>query len=126
MDPNSQLPEYYALNELLGRARFFILALVAFIKIALRRLPEHPSRHALGYITRRTVLLIASTLGIPTPRRPPARPPPAKAKLAPGPRPPPTSTGKTPGAHRALSETAFSLLRELTNAACRTLTTNTS
>ena len=233
MDTNAQLPDDYALNDLLGRARLFIVELIAFIETALRRLPEHPSRQALGYITRRglvpaetalrrAILLIASTLEAPAPRaasgkaaRPPTpaphmpaapaarapvfrmsepqpRPvkgaapradhlpetllprlrvltddvlfaPPAQAKpappprdpatgflrrlealrrayddpvrearrwlrrkAAPGPRPPPISAGRIPGARRALGETANSLLRELTDAARRTFTPNTS
>lgn len=233
MDTNAQLPDDHALDDLLGRARVFIVELIAFIETALRRLPGHPSRQALGYITRRAlvpaetalrraILLIASTLAAPAPRaasgkaaRPPTpaphmpatlaarapvfrmsepqpRParraapiaghlpeallprirlltddvlfaPPAQAgpappprdpatgffrrlealrsayddpvrearrwlrrKAAPGPRPPPISTGKIPGARRALGETANSLLRELTAAARRTFTPNTS
>lgn len=234
MDTNPQPPDDYALDHLLGRARIFIAELTAFIETALRRLPEYPSRRALGYITRRAlipaetalrraILLIASTLETPAPKaapgkasgppgpplqkgasaarapvfrmsepqpRPPrdtgAAPkaaclpeallprilaltddilfaPPAPVKPAPPPRdtafgflrrldalrrayddpvrearrwlrrkaapgslPLPISSGKIPGARRSLGEAALSLLRELTDAAQRSLALNTS
>ncbi|PKP80851.1 MAG: hypothetical protein CVT79_12565 [Alphaproteobacteria bacterium HGW-Alphaproteobacteria-18] len=140
MDTNPQSPDDYALDHLLGRARLFIVELIAFIETALRRLPEHPSRQAVGYITRRAlipaetalrraILLIAGTLDAPAPKAAPGRascpPAPPLQKIAsagrapvfrmsePQPRPP-KETGAAPKA-AYLPETLLPRILALTD-----------
>lgn len=85
MDTEDQIPEEDALSYLLGRARWFILNLINFIDTALERLPPHPSRQAIAYLTRRAllpaeaalrraILLIASEMEMPVPHAPRAKP----------------------------------------------------
>lgn len=73
------------LNDLLGRARYFILGLIGFLDTALERLGDTPlNARAAGYLMRRAllpaeaalrraILLIATKLPPPAPARAPSR-----------------------------------------------------